>query len=218
MPESGVFDDADLTRKLIHGYYTSVSYMDAQFGKVLDELDRLGLAEETIVLLWGDHGFHLGDHGFWTKHTNYEQASRIPVLIRVHGVTKAASVTEHLIETVDLFPTLVELAGLPKPKVPQPFDGKSQSVVLHDPSVKVSDHVYHCYPAGEKIGRAIRTDRYRLVEWKKPGAEVETAEFELYDYQTDPLETRNLANQEIEVMKAMQGILSRHPEAAPRAR
>ena len=145
VPESGLFTDKDLIRKLIHGYYASTSYMDTQLGKVLTELSRLGLDKNTIVILWGDHGFHLGDHRFWTKHTNYEQASRIPIIIRSPGHTKPGSVTGQLIETVDLFPTLAELAGLPKPEVPQPIEGESHLPVIKDPSARVSDHVYLCY-------------------------------------------------------------------------
>src|SRR5690606_23410426 len=87
-----VYDD-DLKRKLIHGYYASVSYMDAQLGKVIAELKRLKLDENTIILLWGDHGWHLGDHAIWTKHTNFEQANRIPLIIKAPGITKAGSVT-----------------------------------------------------------------------------------------------------------------------------
>ncbi|MGE3777316.1 MAG: sulfatase, partial [Pirellulaceae bacterium] len=111
----------DLVRQLIHGYYASVSYVDTQIGIVLDELDRLKLADNTIVVLWGDHGFHLGDHGLWTKHTNYEQANRIPLLMVAPGVTRPGTATRQLSESVDLFPTLVELAGLPPTKGPQPI-------------------------------------------------------------------------------------------------
>ncbi|HBE97009.1 MAG TPA: iduronate-2-sulfatase, partial [Verrucomicrobiales bacterium] len=89
------------------------SYVDAQIGKVTDALEQLGLADDTIVVLWGDHGFHLGDLGIWTKHTNYEQANRIPILISAPGVTQPNSSTRQLAESVDIFPTLVELAGLP---------------------------------------------------------------------------------------------------------
>jgi iduronate 2-sulfatase len=98
------------TRELIHGYYASTSFIDAQIGKVVDELDRLGLTENTIIVLWGDHGFHLGDHGIWTKHTNYEQANHIPLLISAPGITKPNSSTRQLTESVDIFPTLAELA------------------------------------------------------------------------------------------------------------
>src|SRR5690606_6550984 len=94
----------ELQRTLIHGYYASVSYMDAQVGRVIDELDRLGLAENTIVVLWGDHGWHFGDHGAWTKHTNYEEANRIPLILVAPGVTNPGSHSAHMVETVDLYP------------------------------------------------------------------------------------------------------------------
>ncbi len=169
----------DLQRKLVHGYYASVSFVDAQIGKVLDELQQLSLLSNTIVILWSDHGFHLGDHGIWTKHTNYEQANRIPLIVIAPGVP-VNSVTEQLAESVDLYPTLAELAGLPKPTGPQPIDGVSLVPVLRDPDVRVRDYAYHAFPK-EKLGRAIRTERYRLVEWKVPGAPPGSAEIELYD-------------------------------------
>jgi len=240
---------AELQRKLIQGYYASASFTDAQVGKVVDELDRLGLAERTIIVLWGDHGWHLGDHGMWTKHTNYEQATRIPILIVAPGVTKPGMHSPALIETVDIFPTLCELAGLPVPTsvaavadrgpslagpaaaksarageltVPQPMDGRSFARVLRDPSVKLRDHAYHAYPrnrgggpGGEVMGRAIRTERYRLVEWKKIGAPPETADLELYDYREDPGETRNLAKDQPQVVAKLRAMLATHPEAKP---
>jgi len=200
-------------RDLIHAYYACVSYMDAQLGRVLDELDRLGLTENTLIVLWGDHGWHLGDHGYWTKHTNYEQANRIPIIVVAPGVTKAGTSTRQLAETVDIFPTLAALAGLPAPRGPQPIDGLSLVPVLRDPTTSIRDHVYHCYPRGERLGRAIRTARHRLVEWKKPGAPADTAELELYDYQADPGERKNLAASQPEVVARLRAILARHPEA-----
>lgn len=208
-----------LVRTLIHGYYAAMSYMDAQLGRVLDELDRLKLNDNTIIVLWGDHGYHLGDHGSWTKHTNYEQANRIPIIIVAPDVTQPGSSTRSLIETVDLFPTLAELAGLPRPTGPQPIDGTSMVPVLRDPTVSLKDHAYHVFPkgsrTGQRLGRAIRTQRYRMVEWKPFGAPTEEAEYELYDYQEDPLETVNLASQRPEVMAQMISLLARHPEAKP---
>jgi iduronate 2-sulfatase len=202
----------DLKRTLVHGYYAALSYMDAQVGRVLDELERLGLSQDTIVVLWGDHGYHLGDHGMWTKHTNYEQANRIPILVRAPGVTKAGSSTNALIESVDVFPTLAELAGLPAPTGPQPVDGRSLAGVLRDGSESIRDHAYHCFPRGKRLGRAIRTARYRLVEWKEFGASPDTAEYELYDYTSDPGESRNLAPEQPEVVRQLAGILATHPE------
>ncbi|HZN32335.1 MAG TPA: sulfatase [Pirellulaceae bacterium] len=205
----------DLTRTLIHGYYAALSYMDAQVGRVLDELARTELAKNTIVVLWGDHGYHLGDHGMWTKHTNYEQANRIPVVIVAPGVTAAGSSSAALIESVDIYPTLCELASLPPPAGPQPIDGKSLVPVLKDPRASIRDHAYHCFPRGQRLGRAIRTDRYRLVEWKQPGADAAAAELELYDYQTDPDETKNLAAEQPEVVASLRAILERSGEAKP---
>jgi iduronate 2-sulfatase len=209
----------ELQRNLIHGYYAAASFMDAQVGRVIDELDRLGLATNTIVVLWGDNGWHFGDNGAWTKHTNYEQANRIPLIIVAPGVVGAGKSTRQLAETVDLYPTLVELAGLPKPEVPQQMDGLSLVPVLRDPSVRIRDHAYHAFPRDRNgrpvIGRAIRTERYRLVEWKEPGASPDTADLELYDYAKDPGETKNLAVAEPETVAMLRGILARHPEARP---
>jgi iduronate 2-sulfatase len=214
----GVLEE-DLQRKLVHGYYASLSFMDAQVGRVLDALDELGLSDNTLIVLWGDHGWHLGDHGSWTKHSNYEQANRIPLVFAGPGVGAPNRSTRALAETVDIYPTLAELAGLPPPAatVPQPFDGKSLVPVLRDTSTEIRDHAYHAFPKGSKklklIGRAIRTSRYRLVEWKEPGAPSATAEYELYDYEIDPLETRNIAAEQPEVAAALMRTLATLPEA-----
>lgn len=202
-----------LKRNLIHGYYAGVSYVDTQIGKVLSELKKLGLDENTIVVLWGDHGFHLGELGIWTKHVNYEIANNIPLMIKAPGVTKAGSSTDQLAETVDIYPTLAELAGLPRPNTTQPLDGESMVPVLKNPDTRVSDHAYHTYPRGGKIGRAIRTDRYRLVEWKEIGANPDSADIELYGYSEGPVEQENIANERPEVVKRLRSILYRYPEA-----
>jgi iduronate 2-sulfatase len=221
VPVQGPFGD-ELKRQLIHGYYASTSFVDAQVGKLISEIDRLGLADGTLVVLWGDHGFHLGDLGIWTKHTNYEQANRIPLLLVAPGVAEPGSATRQLAESVDVFPTLAELAGLPAPSGPQPIDGISLVPVLKDPSVRLRDHAYHVFPK-QQLGRAIRTERYRLVEWKKIGGASAEAVYELYDYQTDPLETANLAAKHPEVVAALKEKLAAYPEpvdpaAKPRVR
>ncbi len=205
----------EMTRTLIHGYYAALSYMDAQLGRVLDELDRLELNKNTIVVLWGDHGYHLGDHGMWTKHTNYEQANRIPILIRAPGLTSTGTSSRALVETVDIYPTLCDLAGLPLPTGPQPIDGKSLAPLLKDSAATVRDHAYHCYPKGKRLGRAIRTDRYRLVEWQPWKSKDGNVEYELYDYEDDPLETRNLAAAKPTLVKQLSAILATHPAAEP---
>lgn len=203
---------SELKRQLIHGYYASTSFMDAQIGKVIAELDRLRLADNTIIVFWSDHGFHLGDHGIWTKHTNYEQANRIPLLITAPGVTKPNTTTKQLAESVDIYPTLAEIVGLPAPRGPQSIDGVSLVPVLRDPDARVRDHAFHAFPK-EKLGRAIRNSRYRLVEWKTPGEPAELAELELYDYESDPLETKNLATKKQEVVKELRSILAKYPES-----
>jgi len=204
-----------LQRKLIHGYYAAVSYVDAQIGHLLDALDQLQLADNTVIVLWGDHGFHLGDLSYWTKHTNYEQANRIPIIIVAPGVTTAGTKTLQLAETVDIYPTLADLAGIGFPQVPQHIDGVSLVPVLGDPSARVRDHVYHAYPRGDIIGRAIRTDRYRMVEWKIPGQADQTAVYELYDYKEDLLESINLADSKPDILAELCAILAQHPEAKP---
>ena len=215
MPETGPLTD-DQARMLIHGYHAAVSYMDAQLGRVLDELDRLQLATNTIIVLWGDHGWHLGDHGQWCKHSNYEQAARIPLIVAAPGVTKPGTrATKALVETVDLYPTLAELAGLPAPSVPQGMEGKSFVPALRDPAFAPKNQIFHVYPRGERLGRAVRTARYRLVEWKVPGRVADTADLELYDYETDPLETKNLAADQPEVVSRLLALLAKLPEAKP---
>ncbi len=221
VPEKGPIP-WELQRQLIHGYYAAVSYVDAQIGKVVSELDRLGLRDDTIVVVWGDHGFHLGDHGIWTKHTNYEQANRIPLMVIAPGVTQAGTKTRQLAESVDLFPTLAELAGLPPPEVPQPIDGKSLVPVLRRPGRRVRDHAYHAYPK-RKLGRAIRTERYRLVEWRSFPTSGQSkkdwldgpVEYELYDYEADPLERENLASQRPETVTRLAKILATYPAPLP---
>jgi iduronate 2-sulfatase len=210
MPNEGPIGVAD-TRRLIHGYYAATSYMDAQVGRVLDSMDELKLWESTIVLLWGDHGWHLGDHGMWCKHTNYEQATRIPVIVAAPTLASNAK-TAAMIETVDIYPTLCELSGLP---VPAGLDGKSFAQVLKSPDSPGRESVTHVYPRSQLLGRAIRTPRYRLVEWKQPGAEAATGEFELYDYEVDPQETKNLAAENPALVQQLRRLLAEQPEARP---
>lgn len=210
IPETGPLDDAH-ARKLIHGYHAAVSYVDAQCGRVLAALDELDRARDTIIVLWGDHGWHLGDHGMWSKHTNYEQAAHLPLIVAAPGA-KAGAHPAALIENVDIYPTLCELAGLP---APAGLDGRSFAATLRDPAAPTKDAIIHVFPRGELLGRAIRTARHRLVEWKKPGAPANTAILELYDYEADPGETKNLASEQAEVVAELRAILAKHPEARP---
>ncbi len=218
MPETGPVTP-ETARKLVHGYRAAVSYMDAQLGKVVAALDRLGLAESTVIVLWGDHGWHLGDHGMWCKHTNYEQAVRIPLLVCAPGVTKPGSRTKELAESVDIYPTLCELAGLTPPAG---LDGRSLVPTLKDGAVPTKEAIFHAFPRGgrqgELIGRGVRTATHRLVEWKAPGAPADTAELELYDYEKDPLERKNLAKDQPETVARLRALLAKQPEARPQVR
>ena len=198
------------TRHLIHGYYAATSYVDSQIGRVLDELKRLELDQNTIVVLWGDHGWHLGDHGLWCKHTNYQQAARIPLIFAGPGVEQGKS--EALVETVDIYPTLAELAGIADPSG---IDGESFAHVTADPGRPHREFVNHVYPRGRTLGRAVRDGRYRLVQWVKYGdGRIEAVE--LYDYQNDPAETQNVADQLPDVVQRMsEWLASQRPPKRP---
>jgi iduronate 2-sulfatase len=200
-PETGPVSP-ELTRQLIHGYYAAVSYMDTQLGKVLAELDALKLSDNTIIVLWGDHGWHLGDHGMWCKHSNYEQATRSALMIAAPG-KKAAQHSQALVEFVDIYPTLCELAGLP---LPNHLTGQGSSLVplLTDPSASIKAAAHQVYPKrsldGKPLmGHAVRTERYRYVEWQLPDRSVRHRE--LYDLERDPDETKNIAGEQPAVVE-----------------
>jgi iduronate 2-sulfatase len=211
IPESGDLPE-ELQRTLIHGYHAAVSYMDAQLGRVIEALDESGLSENTIIVLWGDHGWHLGDHGMWCKHSNYEQAARIPLIVIAPGVAESGVVSKGLVESVDIYPTLCNLVGL---RVPEGLDGASFDATLKDTSAPTKEAVFHVYPRRNMIGRAVRTAQHRLVEWKRPGADAESAILELYDYEADPDETKNLVAEQPEVVAKLRAVLADEPEAKP---
>ena len=179
--------------KMLHGYYAGISYSDAQVGKVLAELARLGLRTNTVVVLWGDHGWHLGDHGLWGKQTNFEKATRAPLIVSVPGQKSAGQKTEALVELVDLYPTLIELCGLPQP---EGLEGVSFRPLLQRPDQPWKRAAFSQQPReipgyGPGMGYTLRAGRYRFTEWTVPGQGVVSRE--LYDYQAAPDETENLA-------------------------
>jgi arylsulfatase A-like enzyme len=179
--------------KLRHGYYACVSYLDAMVGRVLDELDRLKLRDKTVVILWGDHGWHLGDNGLWCKHTNFEAATRAPLILAVPGMKSAGRKTDALVEFVDIYPSLADICGLP---LPEGLEGTSFKPLADDPKRPWKKAVFSQYPrAVPKVGRcmgySMRTERYRFTEWAVPDKKF--AVYELYDHQTDPKESVNLA-------------------------
>ena len=188
MPRSGPLSERQV-RELIRGYYAAASYTDAQIGRLLDELDRLGLADKTIVVLWGDHGWQLGEHGLWCKHTNFELATRSLLILRVPGRGSAGARTSALVEFVDIYPTLCELAGLP---LPDGLEGTSMVPLIEDPSRPWKKAAFSQYPRGKVMGYSMRTDRYRYTEWAEPGKPPVAVE--LYDHQKDPGENVNLAS------------------------
>jgi arylsulfatase A-like enzyme len=184
-------------RELIHGYYAAVSYMDAQLGKVLNALDSLGLRENTVIVFWGDHGWHLGDHGLWCKHTNFEQATRSPLIFSAPKAKKGLTV-DAPVEFVDIFPSLCELSGI---DAPDNLAGTSLVPILTGKEKRVKEYAVSQFRRGKAMGYAFRTDRYRYVVWmgnhfrttQSFKKELVVAE-ELYDYRNDALETRNVLN------------------------
>lgn len=186
IPRQGPLAEAQ-ARELVHGYYACVSFIDAQVGKVLNELKRLGLAEKTVVVLWGDHGWHLGDHGLWCKHTNFETATHAPLLARAPGLP-AGGRTARLTEFVDIYPSLCDLAGLPTPKH---LEGTSFAPLMKDPNRPWKTAAFSQYPRGRAMGHSMRTERYRLTRWL--AADGSALGVELYDHDKDPNENVNLA-------------------------
>lgn len=189
-------------KELIHGYYASISYLDAQVGKLLDALDKNGLTKNTIIVLWGDHGWHLGDHAMWCKHSNFEQATHAPLIV-ASPTHKGGQKAMGLSEFVDIFPTLTDLAGL---ELPVGLAGKSLVSVLKNPKTEIKHYVQSQYPRKDKqedlMGYSIRTKNHRFTAWYKENfrankimASAQPVATELYDYQQDPNETQNLSGQ-----------------------
>jgi arylsulfatase A-like enzyme len=205
----GLTLSTDKQKELLHGYYAAISYTDALVGKLLNTLDSLGLTKNTIIVIWGDHGWHLGDHNLWCKHSNFEQATHAPLIISAPGYVsnKTKSFSEH----VDIFPTLCDLAGI---TIPTQLQGKSLKPLMINPLASVKEYSISQYPrsgADEEndrlgyapanvMGYSIRNSQYRYTIWMKNGfrttqpykKESEIGD-ELYDYKADPLEKVNVA-------------------------
>jgi arylsulfatase A-like enzyme len=190
MPAEGPIPN-DLARTLKHGYYASISYTDAQIGKLLDELDRLDLRKNTIVILWGDHGWKLGEHGQWCKHSNVENDTNAPLLLSAPGMKHAGTRTDALVEFVDIYPTLADLAGL---SLPAHLEGNSFKPVLENPKRKWKRAAFSQYPRPRLMGYSMRTDRYRFTAWLQRDDHSRVDAVELYDHQADPQENVNIAN------------------------
>ncbi len=197
LPHEGSLTDAQ-ARLLRHGYLASVSYIDAQVGRLMDALDALDLTKSTIVVLWSDHGWKLGEHNSWCKMTNFEIDTRVPLIVRAPGAAGNGKQCHRLVELVDIYPTLCELAGLP---IRPELEGTSFAKLLSHVDLPwktaafsqfLRDGVWIAPDGVAYMGRSIRTDRYRYTEWTRKDSTTVVAR-ELYDHQTDPLEDRNIA-------------------------
>lgn len=195
IPDSGPMTEQQI-RRLIHGYYASTSFVDAQIGKLLEGLKTLGLSENTIVVLWGDHGFHLGERGLWTKNTNFELDTRVPLIVSAPGRREGVA-SNALVELVDLYPTLVALAGLP---MAEGLEGHSLIPLLDQPDMAWKPAVFSQFPRPWPIGKggpqimgySVRTDHHRYTEWRDlRSGDVKATE--LYDHLNDPFERVNVS-------------------------
>lgn len=188
--------DDETTVRLIHGYRAAVSYMDAQVGRLIASLDALGLAQNTTVVLWGDHGYYLGDFGEWCKHTTFEVATRVPLIIAAPGATSGQR-SPAVVELVDVFPTLCELSGL---AVPEGLHGVSLSPLLEDAATPWRAAAFSQFfkrkpEVGKVLGTSVRTDRYRYTEWRRKDQNGSLEDRTLIDFQKDPQALRNVANE-----------------------
>jgi arylsulfatase A-like enzyme len=172
----------EAAREMKKAYFACISFVDAQVGRVLAAVDRLQLWENTVIVFWGDHGYHLGEKGKWSKHNSlYEVGTRVPLIVYAPGMKGNGKPSARIVETLDLYPTLAELCGLPAPQGPQ---GNSLVPLLKNPDARWT------HPAVTETpkGKTIRTERWRYTEW-----EGGTSGFELYDASSDPHELKNLA-------------------------
>lgn len=173
----------DLARQAIQAYYASITFADAQVGRIVDAVDRLGLAENTVIVFTSDHGYHMGEHGHWQKTTLFENAANVPLIIAAPNLEAAGRSTECPAEMIDFYPTLADLCGL---EAPANLSGVSLTPALNDPAARPRTDALTQY----NTGYSLRTRRYRYTEWGKDGA----LGAELYDHESDPNELENLIN------------------------
>jgi iduronate 2-sulfatase len=177
-------ENDSLRREYVQAYHACVSFIDDQLGLLFQSLREQGLWDETIVIFTSDHGYHLGEHFMWGKVTLFEECARVPLVVRVPGMTQSGTVTQALVENVDLHPTLLELCGI---KTTDHLQGASFVPILKNPESKGKEVAYTVVSRGEKLGRSIRTQSWRYAEWGSPELN------ELYDLEKDPREYVNLA-------------------------
>jgi arylsulfatase A-like enzyme len=185
-------------RKIKHAYYAAASYSDAQIGLILNELKALNLEENTIVIIWGDHGWHLGEQQIWGKHTLFENALKSALIIKIPGSEEKSRLEDSIVESVDIYPTLLELAGI---EVPYELDGESL-VSLIDQKETPKDQTAYGY---FKQGITVKEGRYRLTKFFRN----QEPTIELYDHQTDPLESINIAAENPEIVNKLMPLLEK---------
>lgn len=182
-----------LQQEALQAYYAAISFVDANVGRLLDAVDRLGIADNTVIVFWSDHGYGTGEHGQWMKQTVFEAATRIPLIFAGPGVKAKGKASPRTVEMLDFYPTLADLCGLSE--VPSNLHGKSLRPLLENPSAKWDRPAVSQVARGRNnakkamMGYSIRTERYRYTEWDGGAEDVE-----LYDYQADPKEVKNLGN------------------------
>jgi len=174
----------DQARDCKHAYYATISYVDAQVGRVMDALDRLGLRDNTIVVFWSDHGYHLGEHGLWFKQSCFEESTRVPMIIAAPGAKGSGKPCARTVELIDLYPTLADLTGL-SAAAPKNLEGASLRPLLDNPA---AEWKRPAYSQVERDGHTVRTEKWRYTEWTRGAKGVE-----LYNHDTDPHELTNLA-------------------------
>ncbi len=217
IPQTGPLPE-ETQLELIHGYYAAVSYIDYLVGMLIQRLDELGLANRTAIVLWGDHGWHLGDHDLWCKHSNFEQATRSPLIISIPGQNNPGGRVDSPTEFTDIASTICEMTSMP---IPSFFEGESLLPLISDPTLMIREGSLSQYPRGNRMGYSLRTKRYRYTKWVNANGSF--YEDELYDYMMDPLETVDYseATEYESVVQSMDGILSvriTHPSTQNRIR
>ena len=177
--------------KAVQGYLASITYADAEIGRLIAALDKSPYADNTIVILWGDHGWHLGEKLHWRKFSLWEEADRAPLLLIAPRITEPGGKCPRTVSFMDIYPTLADLCGL---EIPAHCEGASFVPLMKDPKRPWKSAAFSQWPRAGKVGYAMRTDRYRLVRWKNAKTGEITAT-ELYDHQADPKENVNIAGQ-----------------------
>ena len=215
IPKKGDVED-ELTKTLIHAYYASVSYMDAQVGRVMRAVDEMGLRDNTMIVFMSDHGYKLGEYGAWNKHTNMELDTKVPLIISrelSHDNRQTGKTSEALVENIDIFPSVTQAAGLPTPNI----DGKSLLTVTDHPEMPFKKAAYSLFNRGKIMGVTVTDGLWRYIEWRDAKTQ-EIKNTELYNHTTSNVATANVADdkQYAEIKERLKALLhEKFPQDAP---